>query len=336
MPSLADIAKATHLSTTTVSLVLSGKAKQYRIGETSVRRVTQAARKLGYTPNTLARGLRTRRSGTIGLVVADITTAFFARLAREIEVAAQQRGYHVIIANTNDNPSAEREAIETLRAKAVDGLILSSVATEELRVEGAGGRPLPVVHIDRVVEGPNVHCVTTDNRRGMYLLARELLRQGVRTVSYIGGLPHLSTHRERLEGFAEALGEAGLEVDKGNMLDGGFDRPTGVRLAGKAFARRSRPEAVITAALPLFEGVLEWVGAHEPGLLEHTRFATFDDHPLLDFLRVPVPSVRQDCAAMGNAALDALIALIAGQQVPAVTVIPPILVQRPSMKEVRV
>ncbi len=336
MPSLADIAKATGLSTTTVSLVLSGKAAKYRIGAESVRKVTLAARRLGYTPNTLARGLRTRRTGTIGLVVADITTAFFARLAREIELAAQGHGCHVIVANTSDNAEEEREAIETLRAKAVDGLIVSSVAHEGLDVKTQEGKPLPVVHIDRVVEGPHAHCVTSDNRRGMYLLARELLKQGVKTVAYIGGLAHLSTHRERLYGFAEALNEMRLEVDEKNMLDGGFDRRTGYRLAARVFGRRSRPEGVIAAALPLFEGVLEWIGEHDESLLDTVKFATFDDHPLLDFLRMPVPSVRQDCSAMGNAALDALMALIAGHEVPAVTVIPPVLVQRPSKKEVRV
>jgi D-fructose-responsive transcription factor len=336
MASLADIAKATGLSTATVSLVLSGKAEQYRIAQASVRKVRAAARRLGYTPNTLARGLRTQHSGTIGLVLSDITTAFFGRLAREIEIAAQRHGSHVIVANTNDDPEAERDAIETLRAKAVDGLIVSSVARKELPIQGQNGKPLPVVYIDRVVEGPHVHCVTTDNRRGMYLLTRELLSSGVRHIAYIGGLSHLSTHRERLYGFAEALNEKGLELDKRNTLDGGFDRQTGYRLAARAFARRARPDAVIAAALPLFEGVLEWIGENNPGLLDTTRFATFDDHPLLDFLRVAVPSVRQDAAAMGHAALDALMALVAGQPVPSVTVIPPVLIHRPSKKEVRV
>ncbi len=329
MVQLADIARKAGVSTTTVSLVLNGKAEQYRISVSTCERVREVARKTGFAPNALARGLRTNRSGTIGLIVSDITTTFFSRLAHQIELAAQRCGCHVIIANSSDDPDAEAWAEKTLLAKSVDGLIISTVGTDTTISRRQRRMPVPVVYIDRVVAGPSVHCVTSDNRRGMFELTSTLLGGGFTDIAYIGGLPHLSTHRERLDGFARAHADAGIAVRNDRLVEGGFTREFGYELCAKLLRRQSRwPQALITAAMPLFEGALAWLRESCGGVPAELQLATFDDHPLLDFLAFPVLSVRQDWEAMGTAAFEALRQLTSRRSIPRVTTIDPVFVNR--------
>ncbi len=335
MSTLAEIARQAGVSTATVSLVLSGKSARYRIRPETERRIRQLARNERFTPNQLARGLRLRRTRTVGLIVSDITTAFFAQLSHAVEVAAQEHGYHVIIANTGDDPAVETAAVETLLARSVDGLIISSAALEPSYPFSSRKAAVPVVHIDRRIEGPGVHCVTSDNRGGMHRLTTHLLGLGLCDIAYVGGLPHLSTHRERLDGFAEAYREAGLTLDERRLVDGGFTRECGYRFTRELFERSARrPQGIITAALPLFEGLLAYFGDAHGGVPESIRLATFDDHPLLDFLAIPVSSVRQDCDRMGRAAFEALMLPAGGAQTPATTTIETIFVNRQPAREV--
>ncbi|MBD3244354.1 MAG: LacI family DNA-binding transcriptional regulator [Chitinivibrionales bacterium] len=329
MALLADIARKSGVSKTTVSLILNGKAEQYRISPQTAQRVRKVARDAGFAPNALARGLRTNRSGTIGLIVSDITTTFFSRLAHQIELAAQQAGYHVIIANSNDEPDTEAWAVETLLAKSVDGLIISTVGTENTVSRRQKRMQIPVVYIDRVLAGPSVHCVTSDNRAGMFELTRTLLAAGFSDIAYIGGLPHLSTHRERLDGFARAHAEAGVALREGRLIEGGFSREYGYELCAELWRRADRPpQALITAAMPLFEGTLAYLRESHGGVPHDLQLATFDDHPLLDHLAFAVPSVRQDWEAMGAAAFDALQQLAAQRRLNRISMIKPVFVNR--------
>lgn len=329
MALLADIARKAGVSKTTVSLILNGKAEQYRISQQTRERVRTVARQAGFAPNALARGLRTNRSGTIGLIVSDITTTFFSRLAHQIELAAQQCDYHVIIANSGDNPEIEAWAVDTLLAKSVDGLIISTVGTKDIIARRQKRMPVPAVYIDRVVDGPGVHCVTSDNRTGMMRLTKALLAAGLTDIAYVGGLPHLSTHRDRLDGFARAHADATVPVRRSRLVAGGFTREYGYDLCDRLLHRGRRPpQALITAAMPLFEGALACLCDRYGAVPDGLQLATFDDHPLLDFLAFPVPSVRQDWEAMGTAAFGALRQLAAGDTTPRITMIEPVFVNR--------
>jgi len=334
MPTLAEIARQAGVSTATVSLVLNGKSARYRIKpetEQRIRRLVSAER---FMPNQIARGLRLRKTRTIGLIVSDITTAFFSQLSRAIEVAAQEHGYHVIIANTNDDPGMESAAVKTLLARSVDGLIISSAAVDPALSFPPKPMTVPVVHIDRRVEGPGIHCVTSDNRTGMHSLTAHLLGQGLTDVACIGGLPHLSTHRERLEGYAAAYREAGLSPDDRRLVDGGFTRECGYECTRELLSRSSAlPQGIVTAALPLFEGLLACFRDTFGDVPDSVRLATFDDHPLLDYLAMPVSSVRQDCERMGRVAFGAFATLAEGKETAAVTTIPPIFVNRSPERE---
>lgn len=332
-PSTLDsIAAEARVSKTTVSLVLNGKSADYRISRETEQRVLALAKRYGFRPNQLARSLRLKRTGTIGVVVSDITTTFFSHLVRHIEIAAQEHGCHVIIANTGDDPAVESNAVDTLLAKSVDGLIVSTVDKEETLRRNNRRIGVPIVYIDRVIDGPNVHCVTTDNRHGMQMLTRHLLRQGLTDIAYLGGLPHLSTHIERLEGFRDAFGWCNRRPDPSRVVDGGFTRRFGRELTATLLAQSDRlPQAIIAAAFPLFEGMLDHFG-HTGGVPAELRLATFDDHPLLDWLRVPVSSVRQDCEGIGRTAFATLLAASRGEEAPRTQTLKPIFIDRSSHK----
>ena len=132
---LIDIANKAGVSVSTVSRVLSGKSKVYRISEKTQKLVIECAEKFNYRPNAMARGLRTKKSNSIGLVVPDISNPFFAYVTRIIQSHAHNNGYSMVVCNTDENIDSEKEQIELLRSKGVDGMIVMPVGTRYEHLE---------------------------------------------------------------------------------------------------------------------------------------------------------------------------------------------------------
>ncbi|HZP11575.1 MAG TPA: LacI family DNA-binding transcriptional regulator [Nevskiaceae bacterium] len=310
---LEEIAKAARLSKTTVSLILNDKGDQYRINPKTQERVVALARSRGYAPNQNARSLRMDKTQTLGLVVPDLTNYFFAELSKAFEAAARRGGFEIFITCSDDSAEIERNAIRNLYSRKVDGLVVASVASESALADYEAH--VPTVFIDRQPSGRQHSWITSDNHAGARLLIDHLIGAGKRDIWYIGGLKGLSTSKDRLAGYKAALAKHRIPFDAQRVSHGAFTWESGYQQAKALFARKpASPTCIFTASFTLFEGVMRYIQETRRWIPADLQLATFDDHPLLDFLSTRVPSVQQDCAAIAEAAFNALVSAKAAER----------------------
>ena len=226
-PTLVDVAAAAGVSRATASRALSDYG---RIAPATVERVREAARTLGYRPNTVAQSMRAGRTQTIGLVmIADMTNAFFSRATKAIVTEAKAQGLQVLIANTDEDPAVERQAVETLLQQQVDGLIVvPSTATEHAHLKRAHLGETPIVLVDRRLDGVKITSITTDDASGAKAAVAQAHELGHRRMGFLIAVGNLhghttepvdggvSTVRERTEGFA--AGARACRIPKKDQL----------------------------------------------------------------------------------------------------------------------
>ena len=211
--SLSDIAKSLGVSKTLVSLVINNKGDEHVISAETQKRVLDKIKELNYRPNVLARGFRTGRTNTIGLIVSDISNRFYSRIARRVEDYAWIHGYSVVICSTDENEEKEIQQIRLLRDRKVDGLIISSSQKDCEIFNKLVDAEMPHVLIDRTFDGMKSVNVSVDNFGGARMAARHLITQGIKKIALVTITPeHISTISDRKKGFLSALNEAKITI----------------------------------------------------------------------------------------------------------------------------
>ncbi|MGA1598257.1 MAG: LacI family DNA-binding transcriptional regulator [bacterium] len=313
--SLKEIARLAGVSKTTVSMVVNGRGEHYRISADTQQRVLKLVEEHGYAPNAQARSLRLRRTHTLGLVVPDLLNRFFAEFAQAFDSQARDQGYQVFLTATRDDLQTEVEVLQTLLSRNVDGLVIASVDSGGRWKPSAKYLEVPRVYIDRVVNRPEASWVVSDDYTGTLKLVEELCRRGCQEVFYFGGESRITTSQHRLAGFRDALKAHGVRFVRQQVLEWGYGESDGFSMAQEVHSLLQRPpEAVFVGAFTLFEGVLRFMREQAPEWLEQTHFATFDDHPILDYLPSGVPSIRQNAQEMASQALKMLLQQISGNR----------------------
>jgi len=193
------------------------------VDEATRRRVLEAVEALGYRPNLLARGLRTRSGRLLGLIVPEILHETFATFICHVEEACVARGFTMILGNTREDPKVEERVLENLIGLNVDGIIISQVSDASSALRTLSGRGIPVVGIDRLLQGEEVDHVIVGNYEAGQMAARYLYSMGHRTVSCLQGPTPVRLSRERFEGFRDFYQSKGLEVDSVVGEDFGYE-----------------------------------------------------------------------------------------------------------------
>lgn len=199
MATIKDVSKLAGVSVATVSRVLNQNGYVHTDTE---QKVLKAIKALNYTPNFVARSLSNKKTSTVGLLVPDITNPFFPELARAVEDVMQLYGYTVILCNSDESTAKEKQYIEILKQKYIDGLI---VASNALSIEDVREFDMPVVVVDRMVEGDTIPTVMSDNRQGARMATEFLLGQGCRKIAHIRGPEHLLNAEERCQGYLDIV-----------------------------------------------------------------------------------------------------------------------------------
>lgn len=220
---LTDIARELNVSAGLVSLVLSGKAKDNRISDTVARKVLDKAREMGYQTNQLARGLRTGKSGIIGLIVADIANPFFGEMARFIENEASKIGYHVMFGSSDEDPDKLGELIKVFLSRQVDAIVVVPVKDCEEHLRELLDQALPVVFIDRYYEGVDADVICADNYDGGYQLTDLLLKKGRRNIAAFTLDRQITNNIGRIEGYKAALGDYGIKEVEERIFTIGYE-----------------------------------------------------------------------------------------------------------------
>ncbi|HEY0755234.1 MAG TPA: LacI family DNA-binding transcriptional regulator [Ktedonobacteraceae bacterium] len=212
---IADVAKAAGVSMQTVSRVINAKGE---ISPTTRQRVLEAIEQLGYRPNSIARGLATNKTFTLGLIVPDITNPFFPEIVQGAEQVALEHGYTVVLGNTNESPEREMSVLSILEARRVDGLILCSSRLSEEQLLPLLEKHNEVVLINRQVALDNVSMVRVDYVWGTKMAVSHLIAHSRRRIGFLAGPPISHSQHMRLQAFIQTLQESGEHYDPSYVL----------------------------------------------------------------------------------------------------------------------
>lgn len=305
--SLKDVAVRIGVSTTLVSIVLNGKARQYRIGEEMEQRVLHAAREMNYSPNLVARNLRGGTTNLIGLIVADISNPFFSMLARLIENRAHELNYTVIFGSSDENVKKTRQLVDVLVSKGVDGFIVVPCDGSEDIIRELDERGMHVVLMDRNFPELNVSFSCIDNRKATYIATKHLIEQKFVNISLMAFESQTNNVLERIAGYDDAMKDAGLShkinVKKVNMAD---PQPQ-VCEAMELLAREEKAEAIIFSNNTLSILGLHCLNDMKIRVPEEIAVVGFDEADVFDLFYSPVTYIEQPVVDIAVAAVDILV-----------------------------
>ncbi len=255
---IKDIAKEAGVSVTTVSRVLNNKPD---VSDETKKNIKQIIDKLNYNPNSMARGLVLQKTFTIGLIIPDISNPFFPEIARGVEDAARKLGYSVLFYNTDNHHEEEKKAIDVLRGKQVDGLIVSLSIDNRNKLQELSNNEVHVVQIDRKVSGTNYSSIIIDNTLSAYKATSNLIELGHRRIAHLAGDLKTQTAQERLAGYKKALMDRNIEIDEDLILYGNYTKDPAHDEIRLLLKREKRPTAIFAAndlmAVSIYKAIYE-------------------------------------------------------------------------------
>lgn len=306
---IKDVARAAGVSTATVSRVVNNDP---RIAPATRQRVASAIQALGYTVNTVARSLKSKRTLTVGFVTPEIANDFFMNVAQGAEDALRDAGYAMIIANSRENALHERKQLELLIEKQVDGVILipSSEMGQHFNYARAAG--IPVVLVDRLVRDFETDAVLVDNLDATYRAVKQLYAMGRRRFGFIGGNMALTTARERYTGFTYALRDLEVTIGDDEVRFGDFHFQSGFDQMAQLMRLPDPPDTVFIANYFMQLGALRYVIAHRKAVPKTLFLAGFDDMVLTSAAGIPSLMIAQPVEAIGREAARILLERVTG------------------------
>lgn len=310
MTNISDIAARAKVSTATVSHVVN---QNYPVSAQVRERVVKSIRELGYHPNAMARGLRTSKSKTVGMVVPDITNPFFPAVVRAAEDVLNERGYTLFVGNSDDELAKQESYYQVFWEKRVDGLLVipSGDAPPPKHLSNHRAFGVPIVFVDRYYLGMNADSVLADNRRGSCEAVDHLLDQGHRRIGIITGPLQLVNARLRLAGYKQALKKRHIPLRNELVVEGKFDVESGYRQARKLLALSPCPTALFVCNGLMTEGCLRALSELE--LSKRVAFVSFDDLDWFPFANPPITAVAQPGYDLGRIAASILLMRISGK-----------------------
>jgi len=311
---MSDVAGRALVSTATVSRVLSGDT---RVAPATRERVLRAVRELDYRPNAVARSLRAQRTQTLGLVISDVLNPFFTELARAVDDTARALGFAVVLGNADDDPEREDAFSSLLLDRRVDGLLITPAASASPAVARAGALGVPIVFIDRAAPGAPV--VRADGAAAIDELVGHLRALGHDRIAIVAGPSHVATGRERLDAFASAMAVRGVPLPRTRIEAGDFSIASGEAATLRLMSASPSPTALFVADNLMTLGALRALRhlGIRPG--SGIALASFDDVPWFEVFEPPITAIAQPVAAIGAAAVRALVARIAGEPIASAT-----------------
>jgi LacI family transcriptional regulator len=339
---LKDVALRAGVHPATASRALNPETR-ILVSEDTARRVLDAAEQLGYSPNPVARSLRTRRSHTVGVLIPDLNNPLFPPIVRGLEDRLAAAGYVALIGNTDSDDQRERIIFDQMRARHVDGLVLATARLRHPLLAEASRADIPVVLINRLAQDYSFPSVTVDNERGVRMAISHLAGLGHRRIAHIAGPQEMSTGLSRYRGFVTAMESSGLPVDSDLVVFAkAFSVEEGLRctrlLLDQCAARPGQAGCTAIFAANDMLAVGCYSSLDEAGLAcpEDMSVVGFNDMPFIDRLRPPLTTVRFPHYQVGTEAAQLLLERIAEHTAPVkILYLAPELIIRGSTTRVR-
>jgi len=329
---IKDIAKSTGLSITTVSRVLNGKAKQFRISEKSKKKIVEAAEALNYIPNQIAVNLQSGRTRTIALIIPSLMNPYFSRIAGLINMELQQMGYATLISDCNENPELEKEELMQMNSRNVEAIIIAPCGNSADQLGHSQNLKIPVVCLDRYIEGLEIPFVSTDNYQGAYLATKHFIKNGHTQIACIQGIESSMPNKLRIEGFKAALEEEGINTSSISGYD--FSVENGYTETLLLMQKKPKPTAIFALSNTIALGCMTALKECNFRIPGDISLIAFDDHPYLDYLSTPLTCVAQPVNDICKIAVRLIFSLINDEEIKSRQVfLQPTLKLRESVKQ---
>ena len=309
-----DLALKAGLSITTVSRVLNGKAEQYRIGKKSQEKVMSVANALNYTPNQFAVNLKSGRSRTVALVVPSLNNPFFARIVCYINKEIRKLNYLTIIIDSDENPDIEKTELRQLISRNIEGLIIVPCGNNGGHLLKLHEQGLPVVCIDRYIEGLDISYVSTDNYYGAFRATTVLIENGHKKIACLQGVQQSTPNRLRVKGYIDAMRKAG--IFETYVAGDDFSVQNGYLETKLLMKKKNRPTAIFSLSNPIAMGCMKAFKEENINVPDDISLITFDDHPYLDYLSTPLTCIAQPIADISKIAVKFLFSKIENNEIP--------------------
>jgi len=307
---IKDVAKLAGVSPACVSLALNEKPY---VSKKAKERIYKAVRELGYRPNIVARSLRKKRTGIIGLVLSDIANPFFPEIARGVEERAREYGFNVILCNTDADPFQEKESIEILLSRQIDGLIITS-AHSTANLNDYLREDCPIVLVNRDPFPGRFDFVGIDNISSARMAVNHLIKLGHQRIAFIEGEPESPASFGRYEGYKKALQEAGFSLQENYVKIGYLKYEGGYRVMISFLKELPPPTAVFCANDMMALGAIDACAEKGVKVPQDVAVVGFDDMWIASLKAVQLTTVRQPRYQMGVKAVDLMIERIQGKR----------------------
>ncbi|MGI9281754.1 MAG: LacI family DNA-binding transcriptional regulator [Endozoicomonas sp.] len=335
MATIKDVARQAGVSISTVSHVLNGTRF---VSEDKAYRVRQAVEALNYKPSAVARSLKTNKTYTIGMLTGSNANPFFAEVIHGVEATCYERGYHLVLCNSDDNLDKQASYLQTLEEKRIDGLLVMSAHSDpgffEMLREHC---QWPLVILDCQAPGMEADVIMEDPEQGGYEATRHLLDNGHRSIACISGPADLSPSSQRLAGYHRALEESGIPAENGWIVEGRLTAESGFeavnRLLDGLDNGQQPPSALFVGNDLMAMGVICALQTRGYRIPDDISVIGYDDIELASYTSPPLTTIHQPKAELGRLAADTLITRIENPgQKPEVKTLRSTLVERQSVK----
>jgi DNA-binding LacI/PurR family transcriptional regulator len=309
---IKEVAERARVSTATVSRALTGRST---VTPELQQRIMAAVTELEYRPNRLASNLRRQTTETVGVVVSDIENPHYTQAVRAVEDALYQRGYRVLLCNTDETPAKQQSYLEVLAAERVVGVILAPSDPAGVEIGRLLSTGTPVVAFDRRVDDPRADAVVVDNARGTRRATDYLISLGHDRIGFVSGLPDIQTGRERLAGYQEAMVLRGLPlaIETGAFrMDEAFEATN--RLLDSGYLT-----ALLVANNLMTIGAMRAVRSRRLRIPQDIALIAVDDPPWAELVEPPLTTLAQPVRQMADCAVRLLFERISGKRMKAKT-----------------
>lgn len=294
-----DVAREANVSMATVSRVVNGNPN---VKPTTRKKVLATIEQLGYRPNAVARGLASKKTTTVGAIIPDISSIFFAELARGIEDIATMYKYNVILSSSDQNKEKELQLINTMLEKQVDGIVFMGANITEEHIEQFNTSSVPIVLAATYDETKRIPSVNIDYEHAAYEATKFLIDKGNQKTAFVTAIEETSTNELKYDGYKRALKEASLTVNEGYIVKGDYTYDSGIEAAQELEELEDKPTAIFVASDEMALGVIHGLQDMGYNVPEDVEVFGFDNTRLATMVRPTLSTVVQpmyDIGAVG-------------------------------------
>lgn len=308
---LKMVAEKAEVSVNTASRAINNRPD---INLETKKRVLRIAKELGYIRNAAAVALRTKKTGTIGVVIADNRNPFYAEVLNGMEEAAREKNYHIILANTQRDYKKEEEAINLLLAKRVDGLLITPVQDEDEDIKNLIDANIPFVVVGRDFENIEVDAVYNDEVKGGFLATEYLIKKGHKRIALIDGFLYKSPAKSRLEGYKKALNKYRIPLDESLISVGDINIEDGYERTKQMLEKNLDFTAIFAYNDMMAFGSMQAIREKGLRIPEDIGLVGYDDILFCSLMNPALTTIRLKKQELGTESVKLLLSRINGNR----------------------